>query len=514
MIKAIGKKTMSVIILASLSSTSFSATAPVVKAQPNYWVPVIEEKSQSADKSEVAAKWNQSKRKVASSQSFSESDLSADFKKLRAEWLQVTTPDQLEALLKVADSKYDSYSDDTKYFLAQMDIALSLRGIVWRLRPLLETGGKFIGNKSTHVSAVQFIRGMATGMQTFLPTEQWNAGFRFITEPSTDMTLAMQFKTISNFQEFLVADFNKRLLKNSKRIEAILKNNPTNVFVWDNKMQFGTGAFRDDIQRYSGHGPAEMSLTLAAIYKTMHGSMMFSAYNQDQLIPVIGKIGGQLGQDSISIFGRQNSELGLTDQERVKITKAAADKKHFLELRDTAENSYGTNLVKSAFVALKNYVYHMDSAYNMLQGKDANPSMGLNPINFSGETNPQIKRAVNNMTAVVKGVAEVRDPVSGKSVTVNLPAFYNTPPKKLSVLFADTFDQTPDEKIIKAKNGDALKVRNYYRGSSIGWNNNNWKAFVPSAEGKEANYMSEARRIMRYSLGTSMVMSLPAIFVH
>lgn len=499
------KKAMSALVLLTLSTSAFAATTTsAVKPTADSWVPSISDSWATATPVTTATL---KKRKIASSQSFSESDLSADFKKLRAEWLKVQDPDQLEDLLKTSYAKYDSYSDDTKYFLTQAHVALPLRGIVWRLRPLFEKGDKFLGNKATHVTAVQILRGIAGAINMGLPTDQAEAGFRYFTEPSTDMTSASQFKSMAEFQNFLSNDLTKKIFETTQRLEAIIAKDSDKIFVWDNKMFFGTGAFRDDILRYSGHGAAEMHLAASALYKSMNSILVFSSYNQDKILDVSKKLGAHVGQDSLSVFGKEKEDLGLTDQERVGVVREFTKNK-FLSL-----NPNGPQMMKQAYRALSNYVYHAKTAYELLQGKDANPSMALNPIHFSPESQSQLERGISNMEAVVKGPTEVRDPVSGKSVTVNLPAFYNNPPKNLSVLMATQFEQGANEKKIKAKNGETLSVRNYYKGRSIGWDNNAWKEFVPSAAGQPSDYMAEARRIMRFSRGTSLVMSLPALFV-
>lgn len=501
------KQAISLLVLLSLSTTIHAAPKSAPAWTPDYWVPTVEDSWASAP-----ATASNPKRKIASAQTFSESDLSADFKNLRTEWLKVNNPDQLEALLKKSYDNYAAYSDDTKYFLTQAHLALPLRGIVWRLRPLFEKGGAFLGNKSTHVSAVQILRAVASTVEMALPTDQAEATFRYFTEPSTDMTSASQFKSVAQFQNFLSSEMAKKLMESITRLNVIASKNADNIFVWDNKMIFGTGTFRDDIQRYAGHGIAEMHLSLAGYYRSLHGILVFSAYNQDLMLQVSKKISGHFGQDSMSVFGKEKEDLGLTDQERVAVIKEFTGK-GYLSLKDTPTNPYGSSMMKQAYNALSNYVYHAKMGYQALQGKDANPSMALNPIHFSVESQSHLQSGISNMEAVVKGQTEVRDPVTGKSVVVNLPEFYKNPPKSLSGLMATEFEQGENEKSIKAKNGETLKVRNYYKGRSIGWNNDAWKAYVPSAAGQPSNYMAEARRIIRYSRGTSLVMNLPALFV-
>lgn len=501
------KNAMSALILVSLSTSAF-AGKPAPAVTHDFWIPSIQEKMQEPSK--ATKSW---KRKVASSQTFSESDLSEDYKKLRAEWLKVTNADQLEALLNASYAKFDSYSDDTKYFLTQAHIALPLRGIVWRMRPLFEKGkGKFVGNKSTHVMAIQMLRGVAASLDMALPTEQSSAVFAYITEPSAKMSTAQQFKSIEDFQNFLVGELSKKLSESAVRVDALLKKNPDSIFVWDNKMQFGTGTFRDDIQRYSGHGAAEMNITVAGLYKTIHDVLVFSAYNQNQMPEISKKISAHLGHDSVSWFGKEKEDLGITDEERIEILKDAS-KKGFLSLRE-APKAYGASLMTQAYRALVNFTVYSSSAYEQLQGKDPNPSMGLNPIHFSSDSQGRLDKGVKNMEAVVRGVTEVRDPVSGKSVTVNLPAFYAQPPQSLAGLMATQFEQGSNEKKIRSvASGEELVMRNYYKGRSIGWNNEVWKNYVPSAAGQKSDYMAEARRVIRYSLGTSIVFNLPALFV-
>ena len=126
------KTFVSTILLVTLSSTALAATKQPTFT-PDPWMPTLQEKWATEKKSPTT-----SKRKVASSQSFSESDLSDDYKNIRTEWLKVKTADQMEALLKTSYANFNTYSDDTKYFLAQAHLALPLRGIVWRMRPLFE----------------------------------------------------------------------------------------------------------------------------------------------------------------------------------------------------------------------------------------------------------------------------------------------------------------------------------------------------------------------------------------
>jgi hypothetical protein len=418
----------------------------------------------------------------------------------------------MEALLIKSQAKYTTYSPDTKYFLAQMHMALPLRGVVWRMRKLFENNKKFMGNKSTHVMAIQAIRGAVTGLKDFLPTKQTDAGIEFFTEPSVSMSSSQQFQSINEFQKFLIEEVVPALNQATSRIIAIQKSAPENNFIWDNKIAFGTGTFEDEVNRYVGNGPAEINFVIASLYKSYHDILVYCAYNQDHAIKVAGEMGSHFGIDS-GIFSSKGDDLGITDKERVSIQRKAVTQHHFLELQNYGDSKFGSDSMKQAFTALKNSVVYSERSYDYLQTKEASQAMALNPVLFQPELGKNLDKGLKNMKAIVSGMTEVRDPVTGETVTLNLPAFYNQPPQSLGALMATNFEDGEVEKVITNKKGEALKVRNYTRGRAIAWDNNAWKSFVPSAQGQKAGYMTEANRIINYSFGSSTVFGLTGLFV-
>lgn len=510
------------LMISNLTATAAPETTPKTGAEQDYSegaAPQIklywpEDEANLA----LKKKWSDSQRKLAQELNFSESNLSQDFKvKLREPWLKVKTADQLEELLKTSYANYDSYSDDVKFFLNHMHPMLPLRGIIWRLRPLFEKKDEFLGNKSTHVTAVQFVRSVATGLKMFFPTEQWEAGFEYITTPSKDMTLSMQFKNIYQLQNFLMNSYAKQVSESTNRTKALLEKNPNEIYVWDNKMAFGIGAFEDDIQRYVGYGPAEVNFSIASGYRTLHDINLFCAYNQDHIINVAGDFGAHFGMDSLPSFVRGKSELGITDKERITVMLNAVNNHRFLELRNYQGTTYGTNRMRDAYNALVNSVTYAQNSYELLQGKTATKAMAFNPVLYQSQSQDRLLTGVKNMAAAVKGPTLVRDPISGKSVKIDLPAFYKTPFTSLKSLMPTKFDEAGSlETEIKNSKNEVMKYRNYYRGRAVGWNNNKeaWGKIVPSAIGQPSHYMSEARRVMHFSLGTSIVMITPDIFVH
>jgi hypothetical protein len=326
------------------------------------------------------------------------------------------------------------------------------------------------------------------------------------------MTSADQFKSMAQFQAFLYNEVSPAIDQATAQIIALKKQAPNDTFIWDNKIAFGTGTFEDEVSRFVGNGPAEVNFVLSSLYKAQHDLLVYCAYNQDHAIKVAGEIGSHVGIDS-GVFSGRNADLGITDRERVGILKNAVAKHRFLELRNYEGSKFGSETMQKAYTALKNSVVYSQRSHDYLQTKDASNVMVLNPILFQPEVGKNLDKGLKNMKAVVSGISEVRDPVSGDTATINLPAFYSNPPQSLGSLMATGFENGDLEKVITNKKGEKLHVRSYTRGRSIAWDNGAWKNYVPSAAGQDGKYMSNANRVINYSFGTSMVFGITGLFV-
>src|SRR5690606_17113390 len=152
-----------------------------------------------------------------------------------------------------------------------------------RMRPLFEEGTGLIGNKATHAAAVQLVRGVVTGISAMFPTDQWDAGIAYFTEPTKGMSSSDQFESMTKFQAFLNNEFIGALANAADKTKILLEKNPTGIYAWDNKVVYGTGAFVDGANRYVGYGPAEVAFSAAVLYRAAHSAMIFCAYNQDAI---------------------------------------------------------------------------------------------------------------------------------------------------------------------------------------------------------------------------------------
>lgn len=477
----------------------------VMPAFPND--PVMDEALTSypdeAEFNKVFADWQNLKRAPASA-SFGENDLTPGFKEYRTELLQVKSADQLEAFIKKYNGKYDQLDPHTQYFVAQLVPFQIFRGILWKLRPIVETGivgGSETGSRATHSAVVSALRATAANIEAYLPTDQWRAGFQYIAEPTSSMSKADQFSTMSQFQAALVTKLAPLLAQTALRLSAILKKMPANkVFAWDSKINYGSGSFDDGLNRYIGHGQAEVRSTYAMVLFQIHNVFVWSSYNVDALPKVEGEIGKLYGIDGF--FPGQ--DLGVTSQDR--ITKL----KEFQQAGFMAfDNTNGPTYMLKAGGYLRKAVDAAVEVQRLLNGRNGDPAFALNPIFFRNEASPLLGKGVDKLKNLLKGPGEVHSGITGETVTVNLAAFYSQPPsnlpkKSLMDLLPSAFDTSGQpEPEIKNEKGEVLKYRNYLRGRPIGWENDTWSTYIPSAAGKEPGYMAMANRVLRSSLGTN-----------
>lgn len=437
-------------------------------------------------------------RKPASEMQFDESNLSKGFVAFRNAFLSVKNAEQLEALLNTSVAQYDNYSDDVKLFVSQLQMLIPLRGVVWRMRPLFEQGGFFHGTKSSHSMAVSSIRFIESMMKIYLPTDQWNAGFEYLTSPSAKMTNAQQFQTVRAFQNYLLTEVRPELEKATNQVTAIWPKSANQIYVWDLKMAYGAGTFEDGIRRYQGMASPEVEVTLGAMHSSLNNLFVFAAYNQEKLMQVMEKVGQTIGINGF----KPGAELGVTSEEEVNVLNSFGGD-HFLMLRKSKTQNIGKLMMGQAFYHLQATVNFYDLAYKQLQKtSSSNTAMAINPIFFQEGWTKGIRDGLAKMEAMISGPAKVRSSVTGHEVTIDLPALFNNPPEQLLAFLPTGWDhQGPAEFNVKNEKGEPLTYRNYSRGRAIAWNNAAWAPYVTSAAGKDPHYMAEAAQTLFMATG-------------
>ncbi|MBX9766778.1 MAG: hypothetical protein K2X47_05855 [Bdellovibrionales bacterium] len=486
--------------------------------------------SEEAATSQWLKSWTAEKRKPANLAPFTERDFNKaeDMVAFRNEFLKTTTADGLEKLLKDSHepAAYAKASPARKYFLAQLHPLLALRGIVWKLRPLFERPmgkHKFIGNPATQGIAVQFVRQVATGIETFFPTDQWRAGFDFLTIPSKEMSSEDQFKTVYQFQVYLEGPVRTAIREGINRISEIIKSQPNQYFVWDNQIGYGSGAFADGMNRFIGYGPAEMYVARAAMFRMLHALHLFSAYNQDALISVQEELGRKFG---VNTALGDNDDIGMTSQERVEIIRRYNRSKRFMKRHATAELN-GIKIMGLAHQSLTLFAADLNSAHAFLTGPGAraNPALAVNPGKYQADIDNMLSKGVSDLVAMVQRGTTLRSLLTGKMVWVDVPNFYvGNPPADMGAFLptADGFDTSRPKDLSTPGRDGELSYRNYRYGRAIRWNYDAWKSYVAFSpqddrkmEQRPSNdqFLLEARQTIGTTYGGALGFGLAGMFV-
>lgn len=440
---------------------------------------------------QVLAAWNKMKRSPASAE-FNEGALSKDFKTIRDNVLAAKTADALEAELVRMEKEFKNLDPHAKYFAAQMLVMRDMRGIVWRLRPIVESGPN--GSKATHSMVVSLLRMTRSGLEGYLPTEQWRAGFDYVTIPSKEQGPADQFQTVHAFQDWVGTTEGKRLAAAAQAVaEVITQAKPDTVYVWDNQLSFGKGTFEDGLARYEGHGQAEMRATYAYMLFSLHNLYVACAYNMDKMAAVQASMGRLYGVDGF-IAGRN---LGVTYEDRIGVLNSYRAHGFF-----ALDEKSGKEYMAKAYGYLKSSALASDQVYSLAQG-GRESGFALNTLVFRPEQSPTLKGGLDKFRAMVAGPTQLRSRLTGKTVELNLPAFYTNPPASLLDLLPNDFEKAARPVTAKNAKGETLQWRDYLVGAPNSWNNSEWSKYVPSAANKDKGYMAEANQILRTSIGSN-----------
>ena len=436
-------------------------------------------------------------RKISAA-SYGEGDLSEKFKDFRKEFLECKTADCLQGLLDKSEREYETYPADLKFFVAQFQMLRPFRGIVFRLRPIFENF-----NQSVHSMAVTILRTLASTMRVYLPTDQWEAGFKYVTVPSPNEAQDRQYTKIHQFQTFLVTVAGKSVKKAHDRINAIYKSNLSKPIVWDNKMFYGTGSFDDGLDRYRVYDYAEIAATLGSLSMTLHSVAMFCAYEMDQMLDVAEALGRLAGLNGFKFF----EDLGVSARERTKVLRSPSYAS-FLKLKTGAVD--GRALMKASGERLKDAVNEFDSSWTALEPKAQNEYAVLNSALYTPQKH-YIDLRLKNMKALIAGNPEIRSPITGETVHVNVMNFFNNPPTDLKALLPTVFDATPDKLTFTNDKNQKKEYRNYFRGMATGWNTAAWSPYFSDVKGdkesggKNTKDVGISIRVLRNNWGSEFL---------
>jgi len=444
-------------------------------------------------------------------------------------------PGTLIGLLETLDQevKEGKFTEpDAQLLAAQLLLLKPMRGFVYRARNIFEANGR--DNKFSHAAAVTLLRTTAQGIEVYLPTDQWRAGFRFAVEPyyvgdnvaaqktcETNWTDTCDVSNGPRFQAWLQAEVLPRLNHLEDVLSSFsLKDNNKYVYA-DNQILYGLGNYTSDRDRLLRFGEGERLGMLAATEATISTIYGGNAFTLRHYFDAWDKVAINYGFTAAFSASRSTSE-----------TRYNAIRNNYPELftlkgKDNRDARAATikNFLTPAYESLKT------SLQNAYLGWAYIDARGNVPDQFDNFIDPRavvpfhrlFDTGFNNAFGAVGIDKDKKEVASGKvwsamvrneKVVVNLKAFYTDPPNSLQ-----EFMPLPSEKggfeggeemLNKTVNGVVVKYRNYYKGRPIAWDYKKFTKYFP--EVNSSKDVERTSRVLAQSWG-GFVLGLPMSFV-
>ncbi|OUR93688.1 hypothetical protein A9Q84_19690 [Halobacteriovorax marinus] len=442
-------------------------------------------------KAKVKAK-KRGRRSISSKVEVDDSRLSKEFKSFRKTYLSIKDPIELEKQLRHIDKNYDSYPDDLKLVAAILTPMLEMKSFAYRMYPLLKR------EKVTHSVLLTRVYRFASFMSVNLPTDQWDAGFRFMSEPFEYEMTNNRFHKTSDLQEFVTNKIYPALAKAAERVQAL--DFSTNNMTWDHKLLYGTASFQDEFKRYRLIGESERLLLLANLHYGLSWSARFSAYNVSGTLSLVKDMGSLYGIDSMFGFSKVD---GVTAKKIV----AKINKRKYKKLFTILDG--GKEKMQLSFKHLREAARVSVVAWEEMKERrngEANESALIRSEMFESFIG-RIDRGAETFVDIVNGPTIVRSDITGEVITVDLPKFLMNPPKDLKSLLPTSFTSADDMKSKKIANKSgkmkSVKFRNYHYGKATSWELKSYNTLLP--EVKNGDDISTAARILNQSPGAAPV---------
>jgi hypothetical protein len=388
---------------------------------------------------------------------------------------------------------------DAQMLAAQLLMLKPFRGLIHRGRNIFEAQGTARG---AHAMAVTALRVAAGGIEVYLPTPQWKAGFAYAVEPINAAQPATCTKPggwgaqcdITNDATFQLWTRSEVLPQLLILNNTLAKLNFTKPVYWDNQILNGKANFTSSKDRLIRLGEAERLLMLSGVQAAISSLYGINAFHFDGFFKSFDSIGAVYGFQVMFDAGRATAE-----------GRFAAIRKYpdlFRYKKETPAES--AHYMAMSYSALKQSINNAYLAYTALNGHESDTNLQQNLIDprliapFSRILNTGFSNAF-----VISGIAGgdvMSAVVNGEKVTVDLKAFYTNPPDSLQDFMPvpGGFEGGPDWNT-KVVNGKPVKYRNYLKGRPIAWNYGVYGRYFPGVGGRDD--VERTARVLSQSWG-------------
>lgn len=547
------KKILVVVLVHAMASMSLAAKTAKFEFTDNSKVPPQNVEAPSiqelgflsdAEVAKMAQNFKEEgKRRPSSGSTVGTEDmLSKPYVEFRDKIIKARSGDQFFQIIKEYDAKYTQIpasANDLKFAVARMATWLPLRGVVWRMTPMVH---KVV---VTQEALLATLRNIAEQVKINEPDSHVEAQMLFLTMPDADL-IGKEIRVESDFMTYLAKEVYPALQKAAVRLERLNKmaniqdSGQETPIVFDGRIRFGQNAFNsnyDAFERFKIVGEAERFAALARINRRMFGIATMVAYNWNGHLALRREIGKSFGVGAVesalfdALPGEDNVFVtGATREQRVAIVKK------YSKLYTLVPN--GQRWMRVAYLHLHKTGDYLSKTWDNIKKEDPNTVMQIDPEVLMGRKE-QIEAGIVNLRKLTEAdpqsngssPAVIRGALSGEELTVNLKGFYDNPPKDLKKLLPTSFAKNEDLEGLKAiptyksmtqRKGDvmelkfndqSIKFRNYLYGRAKTWDisASGYGTLFPALKGGED--VARAMRIMNETRGARVVANGLTTFV-
>ena len=460
---------------------------PIKTVQDDFDFPAgIKRVSNLADHVTAAKNESEPGRKLASnSKDLNERSLSEEFKKFRDEKiLKIKTPEQLDALIAEVDRDYDTYSEDKKIVAIGISALKPVRGFLYRARPFVEK------TSALHSAVLSEVRKNFSLIHTLLPAPQWTALLIFAAEPSSPTV--NRFQTEIDVQLYLAKEVYPALQTVSERLKKLSLAEPVAI---DNQIFFGQGSFASDLDRYHSFSDAERCAILSQVHQTMASVSFLLAYHWTDLLNVYSSLSTLYGIDGFKgVFTHKVD--GAPARERIAVINQYPN---FLILRG---NKHGEEAMKLSLYHLGESIFYANDVWTKLKGRAADYQSYLDPASMNDKVH-QAPLIFASWNQILAGPATMTSQITNETVKMDLPLFFNSPPKDLKKFLPTGFVDLP-KTYDKVVGGVKMTFRNYTEGSPAKWNLDTYRTYFPKGISTDTD-VTKAARVLNQSWGGDLI---------
>ena len=434
------------------------------------------------------ARW--SKGRTPSNGNPTESQMSEEFRKIRDKFFGVKTPEALDEMLLKLEKEYSSLKEkDSRFFAAQVLPLLNFRGIVWKTIPVVDN------TKILHSMILTSVKNLATSLKIFLPTDQWNAGFDYLTQPFVRFGIvSKQFQTVEDVQSYLSMVIYPSLISASERLKAIEFG--SNYMVWDIKIFYGSASFQDDLDRFSYVGEIEKNSLIASLHAGMAQISFNSAFSVTDYLKFATSMGKLYGVD-----GFLNDVDGAPASKRHSVFKKYPAFGRLLPTVGALWSRRGLRHLQES-VRLSNVVW------DQIKKEDrSDAQIFMFDTSFKTGSERTTDLGMKNILALISGPTAIRSVITGEVVKIDLTGFLENPPETLHDLLPITFEEGSEWIKLRLTGTDGkmqkLEYRNYYVGRANWWNLSAMRRIFPDV--RSSSEVEKANRVLSQSWGSGVL---------